>query len=87
MQNLTEIPSSEKLVDSRARINNNFISVQSNFSGTTFPTVSIEVGQTCFRTDLAQKFELKSVNPNVWILIADLNKLILIKNMLILKML
>lgn len=73
MQNLTEIPSSEKLKDSRDRLNQNFKSVQSNFSGTSFPTIGLEVGQSCYRTDLGQKYELKSLNPNIWVLSFDSN--------------
>ena len=74
MQNFTEIPSSEKMKESRSRINNNFTSVQSNFSGTSFPTVGIEVGQSCYRTDLGQRYELASVNPDVWVISFDADK-------------
>lgn len=74
MQNFTEIPSNEKMKDSRSSINDNFTSVQSNFSGTSFPTVGIEVGQSCYRTDLGQRYELKGINPDVWVISFDADK-------------
>lgn len=73
MQNLTEIPVSEKLKDSRNRINDNFDSVASDFSGTSFPALNLSIGMPCYRSDLKKTFRLTSVNPDIWTEVEDLN--------------
>lgn len=73
MQNYSNIPTSEKLKDSRSRINDNFDSVKSDFSGTLFPTLNLSVGQNCYRTDLRKLFKLTQINPDVWVEIFDIN--------------
>ncbi len=51
MQNYTEIPSSTTLSDSLSQILNNDKTALSLSSGTSFPTVNLQQGMPCFRTD------------------------------------
>ena len=73
MQTFSSILASEKIKDSRSRINDNFSSLQSSFSGTSFPTLNLSIGMTCYRTDLKKTYRLIQMNPDVWNEIEDLN--------------
>lgn len=76
LQNLTDIPAAEGINLSRSRINDNFETLKSNFSGTSFPTLNLTAGMTCFRTDEGYLgyWGLKSLNPDIWIKLNDVTK-------------
>lgn len=74
MQNYTEIPSSTSLTDSLPLILGNDKTLMSNNAGSAFPTVNIQVGMWCFRTDQLKVYQLTSTGPDVWKLVFDLNK-------------
>ena len=71
MQRYTEIPSSQTLADSLPLILNNDKTTMSCSSGTAFPTVDVQQGMLCFRTDKKKLYQL--VDPAVpeWRCIAD----------------
>lgn len=72
MQSYTEIPSSQSLQSSLALLLNNDKTSLSNSSGSAFPTTSLQVGMTCFRTDQNKLYILKDATPT-WSLIWDFN--------------
>jgi len=66
MQKFRQIRGQDRVKDSRMVINDNFESVASNFSGTSFPTTGLFVGMICYRTDVKTKYILRSLTPPVW---------------------
>ncbi len=73
MQNYTEIPSSTTLSDSLSQILNNDKTALSLSSGTSFPTVNLQLGMPCFRTDEQKLYILTVVNPASWKMVIDLS--------------
>lgn len=59
MQSYTEIKPTDYLKDSREVINNNFITLMSDFSGTVFPTNDLVAGMKCNRTDQKKVYILQ----------------------------
>ncbi|MCD7811972.1 MAG: hypothetical protein LUG91_09045 [Ruminococcus sp.] len=50
--------------EDRSKINDNFATVASDFAGSVFPTHNVEIGTTCYRTDLKKTY--RYVEENVW---------------------
>ena len=73
MQNYTEIPSSTTLSDSLSQILNNDKTALSLSSGTAFPTVNLQLGMPCFRTDEQKLYILTVVSPASWKMVIDLS--------------
>ena len=73
MQNYTEIPSSSTLSDSLSQILNNDKTALSLSSGTSFPTVNLQLGMPCFRTDEQKLYILTVVSPASWKMVIDLS--------------
>ena len=73
MQNYTEIPSSTTLSDSLSQILNNDKTALSLSSGTSFPTVNLQQGMPCFRTDEQKLYILTVVSPATWKMVIDLS--------------
>ena len=73
MQNYTEIPSSTTLSDSLSQILNNDKTALSLSSGTSFPTVNLQQGMPCFRTDEQKLYVLTVVTPATWKMVIDLS--------------
>jgi hypothetical protein len=73
MQNYTEIPSSSTLSDSLSQILNNDKTALSLSSGTSFPTVNLQQGMPCFRTDEQKLYLLTVVSPATWKMVIDLS--------------
>ena len=73
MQNYTEIPSSTTLSDSLSQILNNDKTALSLSSGTAFPTVHLQLGMPCFRTDEQKLYILTVVSPASWKMVIDLS--------------
>ncbi|MFN5254463.1 MAG: hypothetical protein ACK5BY_01325 [Limnohabitans sp.] len=73
MQNYTEIPSSTTLSDSLSQILNNDKTSLSLSSGTSFPTVNLQLGMPCFRTDEQKLYILTVVSPASWKMVIDLS--------------
>jgi hypothetical protein len=73
MQNYTEIPSSTTLSDSLSQILNNDKTALSLSSGTSFPTVNLQQGMPCFRTDEQKLYILTVVSPASWKMVIDLS--------------
>ena len=65
MQDYKVIPQ-ESIKRSRAVIENNMATIASNFSGTAFPTIGLQVGMKCYRVDLKRTYTLKNINPLKW---------------------
>jgi hypothetical protein len=75
MQNYTEIPSSQTLKNSLAPILNNDKTIMSCSSGATFPTVNLQIGMICYRTDQGKLYLLHETSPAVnWVFVADILK-------------
>ena len=72
MQNYTEISLDDGLSDSLAMILDNDKTALSCSSGTAFPTVNVQIGQLCFRTDENRLYQTK--DGTNWIEVADLSK-------------
>ncbi len=73
MQNYTEIPSSTTLSDSLSQILNNDKTALSLSSGTSFPTINLQLGMPCFRTDEQKLYILTVVSPASWKMVIDLS--------------
>lgn len=73
MQNYTEIPSSTTLSDSLSQILNNDKTALSLSSGTSFPTVNLQQGMPCFRTDEQKLYVLTVISPATWKMVIDLS--------------
>lgn len=56
-----------------ADINEALMALVSSFSGTEFPT-NVWLGMFCYRTDEVKLYQLRSINPNSWVLVADLSR-------------
>lgn len=69
-QSYTEIPSSQSLQSSLALILNNDKTAMSCSAGTVFPTVSLQVGMLCLRTDQNKLYILRDLTPT-WIMLLD----------------
>jgi hypothetical protein len=65
MQDYKVIPQ-ESIKRSRAVIENNMATIASNFSGTAFPTIGLQVGMKCYRVDLEKTYTLKNISPLKW---------------------
>ena len=73
MQNYTDIPSTTTLSDSLSQILNNDKTALSLSSGTAFPTVNLQQGMPCFRTDEQKLYILTVVSPVTWKMVIDLS--------------
>ena len=74
MQRYTEIPSSSTLSESLPLILNNDKTSISCHAGTAFPTVNLQQGMLCFRTDQLKLYQLATaMEPHVWRCVADCN--------------
>lgn len=75
MQNFFNIPPETFLQDSILPLMENFFTIMSNHSGTTFPTVNTYVGMLCMRTDENKLYQLiaDTVEP-VWYMLIDFTK-------------
>jgi len=73
MQSYTHIQSTASLQSSLAMLLNNDRTSLSNSSGSAFPTVNIELGMLCYRSDLRQLFILLSTSPVTWAMVLDLS--------------
>lgn len=73
MQNYTEIQSSTTLSDSLSQILNNDKTAMSLNSGTSFPTVNLQLGMPCFKTDEQKLYVLTVVSPATWKMVIDLS--------------
>jgi hypothetical protein len=71
MQSFTVLATSDTLSTSRTYLNDNFTTLNSNNSGTSFPATNLVVGMFCYRTDLGATYQLKSTGPSVWVLMFD----------------
>lgn len=65
-QTYPDIPSSKPVRDSRQDILDRDEAIRSAFSGTTFPSANLVVGMLCFRTDMAQLYQLTATTPATW---------------------
>lgn len=72
-QNYPDIPTTERLRDSRPKILDRDEAIRTCFSGDAFPTADLAIGQLCLRTDEGKLYQLKETNPVSWRLIGDLN--------------
>lgn len=72
-QNYPDIPTTERLRDSRPKILDRDEAIRTCFSGDAFPTADLAIGQLCLRTDEGRLYQLKETNPVSWRLIGDLN--------------
>lgn len=73
MQRYTEIPSSKTLAESLSLILANDKTAISSNAGTAFPTVDLQEGMTCYRTDEKRLYQLADPVTNNWRCIADLS--------------
>lgn len=73
MQNYQTMPDTKKLNESRLIIVNNFLTALSQNSGTAFPTLNLEIGMPCYRTDQKKLYVLTATGPDVWELLFDMN--------------
>ena len=74
MQRYTEIPSSATLSESLPLILNNDKTSISCHAGTAFPTVNLQQGMLCFRTDQNKLYQLvTNMEPHEWRCVADAN--------------
>ena len=71
MQKYTEIPSSKTLADSLQLILQNDKTGISCSEGTAFPTVDVQVGQLCYRSDQKKLYQLIDAEEPTWRCIAD----------------
>lgn len=65
-QKFSIIGESEKVSNSYGKINFNDQTILSNSSGDVFPTVNLEVGMFCWRTDRNELYQLTSLDPVIW---------------------
>lgn len=75
-QQFNELQGSGLIKNDREKINQNFKAVASDFAGAAFPTNNLEVGMTCYRTDLKKLYRYLGTNNNsspIWQLDTDLN--------------
>jgi hypothetical protein len=70
-QTFNTINATDTLSASRQTILDRDAAVQSNFSGTAFPTTNVVVGQFCFRTDQSILYMLKDTTPT-WIQVTSI---------------
>lgn len=72
MQSYTEIPSSQTLTSSLSLLLNNFKTIMSCSSGTTFPTTNLQLGMLFYNTSTKVLWILHSIGaPDIWVKIAD----------------
>lgn len=69
-QDFSELLGSGLIKNDRQKINNNFLAVASDFSGTAFPTNNLVDGMTCYRTD--QNKIYRYINGS-WVVDTDLS--------------
>lgn len=65
-QSFPTINATDFISASRQNILDRDAALQSNFSGSSFPTVGVVVGQSCWRTDLQKMYVLETAAPDVW---------------------
>lgn len=73
MENFTQVASTTTLRDARQQFLDNDITNRSNASGVAFPTANLYVGMFCFRTDDGGLYQLKSIGPNTWVKLFDID--------------
>lgn len=73
MQNYTNIPETETLGASRAKLLDNDKTVASMFSGASFPTFDLVIDQLCYRTDQKKVYQLTNLTGPVWTVRFDFN--------------
>ena len=66
MQTFTTIKPTDYIKDSREDINNNFITLITDFSGAVFPTNELYAGMKCNRTDLSKVYVLAN-DLSTWV--------------------
>lgn len=73
VQRYTEIPATQKICESLTPLLDNDKTGISCNAGTTFPTVNLQEGMLCYRTDEKKLYELTNVNDpsNSWRMVAD----------------
>lgn len=74
MQKLVDINEAWTLANSLGYINDNFRSLLTNNSGIAFPSVELELGMSCFRTDQLKMYNLVNVEREIWVLTMDLTQ-------------
>ena len=72
MQNYKELNPTDYVKDSRQTINDNFITLMSDFSGTVFPTNNLVAGMKCNRTDRKKVYVLQQ-DLTTWTELFDYN--------------
>lgn len=72
MQSYTEIPASETLRNSRQKLLDNDKTAISCNSGSAFPTINLQPGMLCFRTDEQKLYQLNA-NGETWVELFDLS--------------
>lgn len=72
-QNYSSIPSSTKLTDSLTPLLDRDDAAASCFSGTSFPSTNLLLGQLCYRTDQLKLYQLTVLSPANWVLVYDLS--------------
>jgi hypothetical protein len=71
-QDFQDVPATDTLAVSRAKLLNRDEALKSNNSGTAFPTTGLVVGMTCFRTDQNKTYQLKDTTPT-WIEVSNIS--------------
>ena len=76
MQEYSEILGTDLVKNSRVKINNNIMTVASNYSGDAFPTENLVVGMKCFRTDRNEMYmyTLDENDNGRWLLLFKFNE-------------
>lgn len=72
-QSYPSIPDTDALVDSRQKFLDRDNAIKSSFSGTSFPSSDLVVGQPCYRSDQGKLYMLTSTSPTTWTMIRDFN--------------
>lgn len=72
-QNFKEVGNAASVKDDLQTINDNFDSVASNFSGTSFPTANLAVGMQFYNTSNGNSYVLKGTSPVVWEQLVSVN--------------
>ena len=75
MQQYSEILGTDLVKNSRTKINNNILTVASNYAGDAFPTENLVVGMTCYRTDRKEMYlyTLDANEEGQWLLLFKFN--------------
>jgi len=73
MQTFPDIPPQTTLTESRQLILDRDEATASCFSGEQFPSTNLSEGMLCYRTDLRQMYQLKSMEGPTWQLVTNLD--------------